>query len=104
MDGDSQGRNGRSYSEEKEVTVNGRGGGWDKRLEYAKAGFQVPRPNTVLDGSRFWRLVAEGWRFVVGQDGVILACLPPMLNARLDAMTDIDNAVRKQRENRNARR
>lgn len=100
MDGDSQSRNGRSYSKEEEL----RGRDDIRRLEYAKAGFQVPRKNTTLDGARFWRLIAEGWRFVVAQDGGILACIPPMLNARLDAMTDIDNAARKQRENRNARR
>lgn len=95
MGGTSEKRDGRRYPTEDletgtEITV-----GEIDRMGFARAGFQVPRPNTVLDAARFWQLTGEGWRFVVGEDGAIVACLPPPLSKRLEALTDTENAKRK---------
>lgn len=90
--------NGRSYPAAVEASVTL---GMDK-MEWARAGFQIPRPNTVLDATRFWQLTGEGWRFVVGESGEILAYLPPPLKVRLDALTDTNNLARqpkKKKEN-----
>lgn len=76
MEGHSQTRNGRS------------GPARSDKVRWASAGFQIPRENLTLDADRFWQLTGEGWRFVVGEDGCIIACMPPTLGVRLEALTE----------------
>ena len=91
MGGNREERDGRHYLAEDQgqvITID--------KLQWARAGFQIPRENTVLDSERFWQLTGEGWRFVVGQDGCIVACMPPTLGVRLEALTETNILRQKQ--------
>lgn len=54
-------------------------------MKYAQVGLFVPKQSLILDPLKFWELTDEGWRFLVGEDGSILAYMPPQLTERLAA-------------------
>lgn len=102
MDGDSQGGNGRSNSS-TDLSVNVSGASQfveSRRLNYSRAGFEIPSRKLILDATRLWFLIQEGWKFVIDEDGVILAYLTPELDHRLAALTDRAHVVRKTRSDK----
>ncbi len=99
MEGNTQERNGRSdpaSDEEERVTATAQLFDETRRFEFAKAGLEIARPNTMLNAERFWYLMREGWKFVVAEDGSILSYIAPSLEDRLAALTDNANLARKQ--------
>lgn len=104
MGGNSQSGNGQGDpapdSGTEEVSAGENGSIIQRRIDeakFAQAGFMIPRQNTVLDSARFWELTAEGWRFVVAEDGAIVAYLPPPLASRLAAWTKTRKFLSMQR-------
>lgn len=91
MGGNSQKWNGCGYTTESPVRMSNTERG---RMEFARLGFQIPRDNLQIDARRFWTLTGEGWRFVVGEDGCIVACLPPHLSMRLEALNRMNEIAR----------
>jgi hypothetical protein len=103
MDGNGEGRNGCSdpATELGEEEVNSNSISIQRAIDetkFAQAGFLIPRQNTILDSYRFWELTEEGWRFVVAEDGSIVAYLPPPLSARLAAWTRNKKILSMQRQ------
>jgi hypothetical protein len=104
MGGDSQNGNGctdPAQDQGREEEVMETGGSIAKTIDsmrFAQAGFHIPSRNTVLDPLRFWELTDEGWRFVVGEDGAILAYMPPKLGDRLARLTETKNLDRARKQ------
>jgi hypothetical protein len=55
----------------------------DVAIKLAQGGFALPRERTFIPTELFWQLTDEGWRFIVGEDGKIVAYSPPSLESRL---------------------
>ena len=53
---------------------------------FKAAGMLIPKRGTKLSGVTFWRLTDEGWRFVVDEEGKIIAYYPPSLSNRLHSL------------------
>lgn len=71
----------------------------DRSQRFARAGFLTPLKNKplVIDPLRFWRLTGEGWKFVLGEEGEIVAYLPPNVEDRLNSLAEEDRLNRALR-------
>lgn len=61
-----------------------------RQQRFARAGFLTPPTDKtlILDSLRFWQLTGEGWKFVIGEEGEVIAYLPPKVEDRLNALAE----------------
>ena len=50
----------------------------------AVKGLIVPIEPIYITALPFWSLMAEGWRFYIGEDGRVLGYMPPKLGDRIE--------------------